>query len=218
MAQYDKGMRLAILSVAMMALFVNPVRAQDERFWRKMLSGELTHEELKVQPEPKWVFAGPEYHLDLNSDGREESIQVLKRDGVDWLDITGHDKTPLYKGKLWAMGIGSSLYRLRLIDISPTARVLVLFLYEGRTESKKLEASARLYFLTFDNKDFSTFALTAGPRYWHEYEAQREQYWRRLYSLNVKDYDGDGTKDLAVEFNHMQSIWMYRGHGVWQSL
>lgn len=206
-----------IFSLAMMTLFVNPVRAQDERFWRKMLSGELTREAQKPKAETKWEFASPLYHYDLNGDGREEVIQVLKRDGIDWLDITGHDKAKLFSGKLWAMGIGSSLYRVRVIQLSPTTRVLVLHLYEGKTESKKLESSARLYFLTFDNNDFSTFKLTAGPRYWHEYEGIREQYWRRLYSLNVKDYDGDGTKDLAVEFNHMQSIWLYRGRGQWQS-
>ncbi len=206
-----------IFSLAMMTLFVNPVRGQDERFWRKMLSGELTREAQKAKVETKWEFASPLYHYDLNGDGREEVIQGLRRDGIDWLDITGHDKAKLFSGKLWAMGIGSSLYRVRLIQLSPTARVLVLHLYEGKTESKKLESSARLYFLTFDNNDFSTFKLTAGPRYWHEYEGIREQYWRRLYSLNVKDYDGDGTKDLAVEFNHMQSIWLYRGRGLWQN-
>jgi len=217
LAQYDMSMRLAILSLAMMALFVNPVRAQDERFWRKLLSGELSEQVIKPQGEPKWVFAGPVYHLDLDSDGKEESIQVLKRDGMDWLDITGHDKTTLISAKLWAMGSGSGIYRLRLLDLSPKVRAMVIFLYEGKTESRKLEASARLYFLTFENKDLKTMRVAAGPRYWHEYEGVREQYWRRLYSLNIKDYDGDGIKDINVEFNHMQSIWMYQGQGLWKS-
>ncbi len=211
------GMRLAILSLAMMALFVNPVRAQDERFWRKLLSGELTEEVVKTPEEPKWVFASPVYHLDMNSDGKEESIQVMKRDGMDWLDITGHDGTQLLQAKIWAMGSGSGIYRLRLLDLSKTVRAMVIFLYEGKTESRKLESSARLYFLTFENKDLTTMKVAAGPRYWHEYEGVREQYWRRLYSLNIKDYDGDGTKDINVEFNHMQSIWMYQGQGLWKS-
>ncbi len=210
-------MRLAILSLAMMALFVNPVRAQDERFWRKLLSGELTEEVVKPKEEPKWVFASPVYHLYMDTDGKEESIQVLKRDGMDWLDITGHDGVKLLEAKLWAMGSGSGIYRLRLMDLSKTVRVMVIFLYEGKTESRKLESSARLYFLTFENKDLTTMKVAAGPRYWHEYEAVREQYWRRLYSLNVEDYNGDGTKDINVEFNHMQSIWMYQGQGLWKS-
>ncbi len=118
-----------IISLAMMTLFVNPVRGQDERFWRKMLSGELTREAQKPKVETKWEFASPLYHYDLNGDSREEVIQVLKRDGMDWLDITGHDKAKLFSGKLWAMGIGSSLYRVRLIQLSPTARVLVRLWY-----------------------------------------------------------------------------------------
>ena len=211
-------MRLAILSVAMMALFVNPARGQDERFWRKMLSGELTREEVKPEPEPKWVFESPAYHFDLNGDGHEEVLMVYKRDGMDWLDVMGHDKTSLFKGKLWAMGSGSGVYRLRIVDLSEKVRAIVIYLYEGKTESKRLEASARLYFLTFENKDFATFKLTAGPRYWHEYEGVRDQYWRRIYNLNIKDYDGDGTKDLAVEYNHIQSIWLYRGQGLWKKI
>lgn len=210
-------MRLAILSLAMMALFVNPARGQDERFWRKLLTGELTREEIKPPPEPKWVFEGPAYHFDLNSDGREEVITVLKRDGMDWLDILGHDKTSLFKAKLWATGVASRIDRLRVVDISPTVRVVIIYLYEGKTEAQRLEASARLFFLTFENKNFSTFKLTAGPRYWHEYESVRDQYWRRLYTLNVKDYDGDGVKELALEFNHIQHIWRYVGNGNWKS-
>ena len=65
---------------------------------------------------------------------------------------------------------------------------------------------------------FATFKLTAGPRYWHEYEGVRDQYWRRIYNLNIKDYDGDGTKDLAVEYNHIQSIWLYKGQGLWKKI
>jgi len=210
-------MRLAILSLAMMALFVNPVGAQDERFWRKLLSGELTEEVVKTPEAPKWVFASPVYRLDMNSDGKDESIQVLKRDGMDWLDITGHDGTQLLQAKLWAMGSGSGIYRLRLLDLSKTVRAMVIFLYEGKTESRKLESSARLYFLTFEGKDLKTMKVAAGPRYWHEFEGVREQYWRRLYSLNIVDYNGDGTKDINVEFNHMQSIWMYQGQGLWKS-
>jgi hypothetical protein len=201
----------------MMALFVNPARGQDERFWRKLLSGELAEESKKVEVEPKWVFSSPNYHLDLNSDGRKESLVILKRDGIDWLDVVGHDKSILFKAKLWAMGVASSLYRVRLVSLSKNVRVLVLYLYEGKTESKTLQASARLYFLSFENNDFSTFKLTPGPRFWHEFEGQREQYWRRLYSINVKDYDGDGTKDFAVEFNQMQNIWLYKGNGSWIS-
>jgi hypothetical protein len=211
-------MRSATLILAMLALFVNPSHAQDERFWRKMITGELNEEAVKEPEIPKWVFTSPSYQFDLNNDGREESIQLVKRDGIDWIDILGHDKTQLFSGKLWALGVNSSVYRLRLIDLSPTVRVIVIFLNEGKTEAKHLEATARLYFLTFENKDFSTFKLTQGPRYWHEYESVREQYWRRLHSFNVKDYNGDGVKDLAVEFNHIQSIWMYQGQGLWKSL
>jgi len=182
-----------------------------------MLSGELTQEIHKTPPEPKWVFESPAYHLDLDGDGRDEVLKIIKRDGVDWLDLRGHDRREVFSGKLWAMGSGSRIYRLRLVDLSAGLRVLLIYLYEGQTEARRFEATARLYFLTLPDRQLKNLELTAGPRFWHEFAAQREQYGRRAYSVNLKDYDGDGTKDVGVEYNRIQSIWRYQ-QGSWVSL
>jgi hypothetical protein len=215
LAQYDIRMRLILLSLAVIAVFVNPVHAQDERFWRKLISGQLTRDQEKEVPEAKWLFGGPSYQFDLDGDGRNETIQVLKRDGIDWLDIRSFDKSLLFSDKLAPTGVEARVHRLRVVDLSQKARAIIVYYYEGKTETKKFEAVGRLYFISIENRDLKTMKMVQGPRYWHEYEAHRDQYWRRLHSVNVKDTNGDGEKEIFVNFNHIQSIWKFRGNGRW---
>lgn len=215
---YNLGMRLWIFSLTFIFAFVNQSHAQDERFFRRLMSGELAREVEKTPPEPKYVFSGATYRVDLNGDGKEEGIQVVKRDLMDWLDILTEDGNPVFKARLLPAGIDARIDRLRLVDLSPKVRVLIVQYYEGKTEARQLEATARLWFLTFENKDIYNIKLAQGPAYWHEFEKIREQYGRRLYSLSVRDIDGNGIKDIMVAFNHMMQIYRYAGDGKWSSL
>ncbi len=204
-------------SLAAILLFGNPAAAQDERLWRKVLSGEMALELPVPPPAPRYVFEGPVYRVDLDGDGREEGLRPAKRDLVDWLDVLSHDGRVLYQAPLEALGVDARLDRVRLVDLAPGKRVLILQYFEGKTEARRMEATARLWFLSMDGLDLKTLKLTRGPGYWHEFEAQREQYGRRLYALSVRDVDGDGVKDVSVAYNHVMHVWRYQGNGLWTS-
>lgn len=210
-------MRMWIISLTFISFFVNQTQAQDERFFRKLVTGELAKDAEKVQGTPKYVFSGPTYRVDLNSDGKEEGLQVVKRDMMDWLDILSSEGKVLFKAKLQPTGINARIDRIRLVDLSPKLRALVIEYYEGKTEGLQLEATARLWILSFENKDLTKIKLTMGPSYWHEFEKKREQYGRRIYSLSIRDIDGDGIKDIMVSYNHMMQIYRYAGNGEWSS-
>lgn len=210
-------MRTWIISLTFILFFVNHARGQDERFFRRLVTGELAKEAQKVEDPPKYVFSGPTYRVDLNGDGKEEGLQVVKRDLMDWLDILSDEGKVLFKAKLLPVGVNARIDRIRLVDLSPKLRVLVIEYYEGKTEGLQLEATARLWILSFENKDLSKIKLTMGPGYWHEFEKQREQYGRRIYSLSIRDIDGDGIKDIMVAYNHMMQIYRYAGNGVWNT-
>lgn len=202
------------------ACFVNSTWAQDERFYRQMLSGELPGLGALIQEEPqrRYDVLGPNYRVDLNGDGIEEILQPQKRDGVDWLEIRDSSERKIFEAKLLAMGAESVLYKIRLVSISPKVRALILFLDEGHTAGKKIESTARIFVLSFENNDLSTLKLSRGPHYFHEKEAQREQYFRRDYQVNVQDIDQDGVKEIIVQFNHIQRIMRYRKNGEWERL
>jgi hypothetical protein len=211
-------MRFFILSLSMIMFFVNPAMAQDERFWRKLVTGELTREQKKEPGAAKWVFSTPRYEFDLNSDGKNESLTVQVVDGLSVVEIYSHDKSLLFTGSLTGAGMDSKIYRLRLIDVSDKVRSLLIHFYEGKTESQRFEATARLYFVTFSKADMNKFSFQKGPQYWHEYEAPRDQYWRRKYAINIMDLNKDGAKEVFVNFNNSQSVWQYQSSGLWHEL
>ena len=66
----------------------------------------------------------------------------------------------------------------------------------------------------YDLLDLKKMVLTAGPHIFHEKEAQREQYYRRDYQVNIYDIDGDGVREIAVQYNHIQRIMKYE-NGIW---
>jgi len=202
-------------------LFSTPMRAQDERYYRQMLSGSLPDFNAdKVRPKEKvhYLFESPAYRIDLNNDGIEEYIQSAKRDGVDWIQIIDFSGRKVFESKLFAMGAESSLYKIRLMQISPDVRVLILFLDEGKTQSVRFESTARIFVLSYEKNDLSSLKLSQGPHFYHEREAQREQYGRRHYDVNIVDFDGDGIKEISIQYNHIQRMMKYKGRGEWSRL
>jgi hypothetical protein len=195
-----------------------PGFSQDERYYRQILTGELPKLLEKTQEKPIAQFnvKGSSYKFDLNEDKIEETIEPQKRDGVDWLEIRNASENKLFEAKLLAMGSESSLYKIKVVHLSPKVKAAILFLDEGKTKGRRFESTARIYVLSFENNDLSTLALTEGPHFFHEKEGQREQYWRRDYQVNVFDLDGDGTREITVQYNHIQRIMKYLGKGEWE--
>lgn len=192
---------------------------QDERFFRQILKGEdlsLPEKGQSYNAVQSFVLKGKSYRIDLTGDSVEETIQPMKRDGVDWIEIRNASETVLYSGKLFAMGAESFLYKLKLVQLSESLKALILYLDEGGVQGKKFESTARIYVLSYENNDLRTLKLTEGPHFFHEKESTREQYWRRTYQVNVYDVDHDGTRDISVQYNHIQRFMLYKGNGEWE--
>lgn len=194
--------------------------AQDERYYRQILNGELPSmgQEIKEPQEHQFNVKGAGYTVDLNDDGIEEVIQPQKRDGVDWIEIKDSSQRKVFESRLLAMGGESVIYKVKLAHISKTTKLLVLFLDEGKSEGRKFESTGRIFLLTFDNNDLSTMSITRGPHHFHEKEGQRDQYWQKDYSVEIRDVDKNGVRDVVVQFNHIQRIMLYKGRGDWDRL
>jgi hypothetical protein len=200
--------------------FCLPAFAQDERYYRQILNGELPSQGLEVREvqEHQFNVKGASYSIDLNDDGIEEVVQPQKRDGVDWIEIKDSSQRKIFDSKLLAMGGESVIYKAKLARLSPTVKVLMLFLDEGKTSGRRFQSTARIYLITFENNDLATMHITTGPHHFHEKEGQRDQYWLRDYSVEVRDIDKNGVRDIVVEFNHIQQIMIYKGKGDWLRL
>ncbi len=197
--------------------FSQILHAQDERYYRQILTGELPKALGPISgiELPSFNAYGNIYRLDINGDGIEESIQPQKRDGVDWIEIRDSSQRKVFEAKLLAQGAESYLYKIRLVSLSTKARALILFLDEGFTKGKYFESTAKIYLVSLDNNDLSTLKISDGAHFFHEKKAQRELYWRRIYNVNVFDMDNDGIKDISVQYNNIQRIFRYLGNGNW---
>ena len=208
------------LGLLLILILSGAVFAQDERYYRQILNGELptVNLEMKETQEHQFNVKGASYSIDLNGDGIEETIQPQKRDGVDFIEIKDSSQRKIFEGKMLAMGGESTIYKAKLAYLSKTTKVLVLFLDEGRTTGRRFESTARIFLLSFENNDLSTLAMTQGPHHFHEKEGQRDQYWRKDYSVEIRDMNKDGVRDIIVQFNHIQRIMLYKGFGEWNRL
>ena len=201
-------------------LIFGEVHAQDERYYRKIFSKDYLgpNQEQNELGTVQSIVRGAFYHLDLNDDKIEEIIEPQKRDGVDWLEIRNSSNSKIFEVLLPAMGSLSYLYKIKLVYISKNVRALILFLDEGVTVGRRFESTARFFVLSYENNDLSKISASTGPHFFHEKEYQREVYWRRDYSVNILDFDNDGTREIAVQYNHIQRIMKYKGKGDWETL
>ncbi len=183
-----------------------------------MLSGSLPEfnaGKIKGKNKVHYALQSPAYRIDLNGDGVEEFIHTIKRDGIDWIEITDFSGRKVFESQIFAMGAESVIFKIRFVTISPEVKALVLFLDEGKTHSVRFESSARIFVLSFEKNNLETMKMTQGPHFYHEREAQREQYWRRHYQVNFVDFDGDGVKEISVQYNRIQRMMKYIGLGEW---
>lgn len=199
----------------MLGLFSGTVFSQDERYFRQIFTGELPQNENLTEVPTQFSVLGPQYFIDLDGDKIEEIIQPSKLDGVDWLEIRSSSQRTLWKQKLPAMGGLSSIYKIKFVNISKKVKALIIFLDEGKTAGREFESTARIFVLSYENNDLSKISFVIGPHFFHEKESQREQYWRRTYSVNVYDINNDGVREITIQYNHINRILKYAGDGEW---
>jgi len=138
--------------------------SQDERFFRKIFSGELISPK-SDEPIIKVSVESPEYKIDLNRDSFPESFKTLKKDGSDYIQFFDYRGNLLANIALDPMGINSKLYKVQLKTLSKNTDVLILYYYEGYNLAVQFEAAARLYFLTIENRDLSNIYFYKGPHF-----------------------------------------------------
>jgi len=220
--KYNKVMNIRFagtLGVTFFLILSSVIHAQDERFTRKLLSGDLTRI-TPPQSESKYTYKvrTPYYEVDLNGDYRNESFVVEKKDGEDWIHVFNYSKVKIYSYKLEPGGPESRLYRITSKRLSSTSMVYVLHFFEGINRHLKFRTQARFYFLTIDNKDLKSIATYKGPAYWEEFKSfKHNHYHQRKYDLTAVDFNKDGVKELSLSYNNMNRVFFYAGRGSWKT-
>lgn len=210
---YNIAMRLIIV----FSFLISSSWAQDERYYRQIFTGELFDKKEEAL-QYKVSVSTNAYLIDLNRDGKNERIRALKKDGLDFIEIKDRFGKNLMTKKLKAMGGESKLYKIQLKTISTETDVLILHFDEGITNSTIFETSARLYFITIQNRNFKRMYFYEGPHIFHEKEKVKNQYSRRYYNVNILDYNDDDRNEISISYNHIQHIFFYIRNGIWRRL
>ena len=190
--------------------------AQDERYYRKIFTGELT-EKTKELPSYKVSVKSARYEIDLNQDKIMESIRVEKRDGRDFFFIYNEFGVELFSRSLPGIGGGSRLIKVDLKSISKDTNALILHFYEGAINASKFEAMAKLYFISINKKNLKKMGFFKGPHFF--YESQKDSsYINRRYTVNAYDYNKDGIRELSINYNKIARIYFYTETGEWKQI
>ena len=208
----SKGL-VFILFILLQIVFMLRVSAQDERDYRKIFTGELKPE-ATPDKEYKYIFTSAAYQLDIDDDGFFESIYLIKKDGLDFIEVKNFENHTVFSGRLYSYGGNSNIYKLTKTKLSEETNALILHYYEGSTDAKSFEGTARVYVLSVD-KTKRFWSLAKGPHYWQEHEEVKNRYWQRDYQININDFDKDGVKEISVSYNHIHRIMKYLGRGKW---
>lgn len=201
----------------LVALFISfESYAQDERFYRKIFTGELT-EKTKESIRYKVTVSSPRYEIDINQDKSPESIKVMKRDGFDFFLVYDEFGREIFNKRLPAIGANSRLIKVDLKAITKDTNTLILHFYEGAIEATRFEAMAKLFFVTFNKKDIKKMTFFNGPHFFHEKE-KGEQYLNRRYTVNSIDYNKDGRREISISYNKIQRVFYYTRTGQWKQI
>lgn len=193
-------------------------QAQDERFIRRLLSGDLSGDAISIdKPKPHFRATSPMYEIDLNGDDRVEYIIVEKIDEEDWLHIHNYNRERIFSMKLIPKGWESDVYKINFRKISKDTKALLISYYEGHNQGENFISTARLYIISWDNDDFKSMASFRGPLLWEEYKNSKTHYHQRPYHVSLYDFDNDGIREIAVRHHLITRVLTYHMKGKWSS-
>lgn len=196
-------------------------KAQDERYFRQIFSGELG-KAINGAEEKKYSFYvhTPYYAIDLNHDGNPEQVVFVKKDSEDWIEIfeqKNNEKNKIFSFRFETKGFDSELFRIEFKKISPTTYALLMYYYEGLSRYTEMQGTSRVYVGTIDKDDLKSISVFKGPSFFEEHKSLKGHYHIRNYQVYFEDLNNDQTRELIVKYNLTSQVFLYEGNGKWKS-
>ena len=208
---------LCMVKIFIIFLLSTSVFGQDERFYQKLFqrSSDKNFEKTGVY---KNRVTSDKYMLDLNRDSVLESFQIEKRDGIDAIIINDSFGKKTFEATLLPKGANSRIMKASFKRVSSNVDVLILHYYEGENKYPTFESSARIYFLTIQNKNLNSIRLDKGPFFWSETEKTNGKYWRRRYKVSSIDANKDGSLEVLVSDGRSSRVYQFSESKGWTQL
>jgi hypothetical protein len=205
-----------MIKVLAIFLFIFPTFAQDEWFFKDMMSGKIK----TIPPKKEKVHyrtLSKAYSIDVTGDGVREFLYFEFLDGKIFLNLRDNNKKPIYRFKFPLNGHSARVYRVLKKRISQTRTMLLFYFYEGDSSYLNKKGTASIYGGVVEEGSFKYFELKKLASIWLEEEI-RDTYKRRLYEVGFKDVDNNGQKELLVKSGSTSRVVHYIGKGKWIGL
>lgn len=192
--------------------------AQDERYFRKLFSGELVNKK-DNNPYNKvhFNYSSPYYLVDINGDAEKESLAFVKKDGSDFFEIYDGRNGLLFSHRLDNHGPGSEIFKIEVKKLSSKTNVILLHYFEGYTNYIDYQGTARIYAVTIDNKDLKTLKALKGAIIFDETKLLKGHYHQRNYRAYLEDLDDNGIMELVVKYRNISTVFKYSNQFKWSS-
>ena len=190
--------------------------AQDERLFRKIVTGELTRDRQQDEKSSyKYQVRSDRYQLDINNDGTEESFFTAKRDGEDWIYFFNNKGAEFYKFRFDTLGTNSRIYKIQKRKLNSEVDIMIVYFFEGVTDFLEFEGTSRVYFFTMQKQKLSTLKAYKGPYVWQEHKSFKNYYKQRSSEVSLFDFDKDGMREVAVRYNLITRVFKFHKNGEW---
>jgi hypothetical protein len=204
-----------------LSLGLRTARAQDERYFRQLFSGELTREKGSGDDKKYSYFIHtPYYEMDLNHDKNPEEIIFVKKDSEDWIEIfekKNGERKKIFSYRFETKGYNSELYRMEFKKLSEVTSILILYYYEGLSKYTEMQSTSRVYAITIDHDDLKSLSGFKGPSFFEEHKSLKGHYHLRNYQVYLQDLNNDNVKELIVKFHLTSQVFLYEGLGKWKT-
>ncbi len=205
-----------VLRILFLLIMSTKLLAQDERYLRQILSGELNKEVELKEKRYAYQIHSPFYALDLNGDGLSEYVVFVKKDSEDWIEVLSEDKVKIFSYNFEPKGFDSELFRIEFKTLGPATKILLLYYYEGASRYLNFQGTSRIYALTIDNQDLKTLSPLKGASFFEEEKTLKGHYHKRNYQVVLEDLNHDSIKELIVKYRRINDVFVYKGSGKWQ--
>lgn len=206
---------LGILLVALFGVF--DACAQDERVLRYLLRKKQFKEKSLID-KTHFRLSTKFYEIDLDGDKRNEKISMENNDGINYFVIRNHRNFPIFREAFLTQALGGIVHRVRLVEVSPTTKLLIVYYFEGKTEYLDFNATGRLYFVSWPNNDLKKIKMTRGPHYWQEFKDYRGHYFNKRYKVYLRDFNQDGIKEVSVRLGTVSRVYHLLKNNTWGTL
>ena len=151
-----------------------------------------------------------EFNVDLNLDQQNERIQLLKKNGLDYLVVFSHDQKLLFQHELIPMGKNSQIKKIRLVKVHLQHQCLLTYFDQGQTNVKSLKRSIRLMSFCFHvNNVKKVAAQDLGYLFWDYQAVSSYQVLESNILLNQIFWDNNFTTILSLKNDHRIRSWVF---------